>query len=424
MEAEDVLAADAAHVWHPYASVGATPFGVVTGAHGVRLQFADGKEPIDAMSSWWAAIHGYRNPALDAAVRSQLDRMSHVMFGGLTHEPAARLASRLAEMTGLERVFFADSGSVSVEVALKMALQFQRGVGHPERTRFVTIEGGYHGDTFGAMSVCDPIGGMHSMFADVLPQQTFLPKPPPGLETDLTGWIAQCENILDGLDDIAAVIVEPILQGAGGMYIYPPGAVSWLADQARARGWLLILDEIATGFFRLGETAFAFERIGVRADILCVGKALSAGYLSLAATLCARNVSDGIDASESGVLMHGPTYMANPLACAVANASLDLIAEHDLTDRIRAIESGLTSGLAPARGLPGVADVRTVGAVGVIQLDEPVDVPAATQAALDHSVWIRPFRDLIYAMPPFITTPAEVDQITTAMIAAAKASLR
>ncbi len=421
MDAADVLAADAAHVWHPYASVGATPFGVVTAAEGVRLEFSDGTHVIDAMSSWWAAIHGYRNAHLDAAVVHQLGRMSHVMFGGLTHEPAARLASRLAAMTGLEHVFFSDSGSVSVEVALKMALQYQRGSGHPERTRFVTIEGGYHGDTFGVMGVCDPVGGMHSMFADVLRPQTFLPRPPAGLDADLTDWIALCRPLLEGLDDIAAVIVEPVLQGAGGMHIYPPEAVRWLADQAQARGWLLVLDEIATGFHRIGETAFAFERIGVQPDILCVGKALSAGYVSLAATLCTQAVSAGIDASESGVLMHGPTYMGNPLACAVANASLDLLAAHDVTDRVRAIETDLTRGLAPARGLAGVDDVRTIGAVGVIQLDRPVDVPAATRAALDHGVWIRPFRDLIYAMPPFITEAADVEQITTAMLAAATA---
>jgi adenosylmethionine-8-amino-7-oxononanoate aminotransferase len=435
MNHDERMAADAAHVWHPYAAVGAIPFGEVSGAQGVRLEFADGQQPIDAMSSWWAAIHGYRNPTLDAAAIAQLGRMAHVMFGGLTHEPAVTLASRLTSMVnggaltdgatrgGLERVFFSDSGSVSVEVALKMALQFQRGTGHPERTRFVTIEGGYHGDTFGAMSVCDPVGGMHAMFSDVLRQQVFLPRPPAGLDADIAAWAAACEPVLEQLDDVAGVIIEPVLQGAGGMYIYPPEAVRWLADQAHARGWLLILDEIATGFLRLGETTFAFERVGVRPDILCVGKALSGGYLSLAATLCTLDVSAGIDASESGVLMHGPTYMANPLACAVANASLDLLAEHDVTDRVRTIENGLTSGLAPARGLVGVEDVRTIGAVGVIQLDRPVDVPAATRAALDHGVWIRPFRDLIYAMPPFITSPTDVDQITKAMLAAAEASL-
>ena len=422
-----LLAADAAHVWHPYAPVGATPFGVVTGAKGVRLEFADGSTPIDAMSSWWAAIHGYRHPRLDAALADQAGRMAHVMFGGLTHEPGVTLATRLAAMTGLPHVFFADSGSVSVEVALKMALQAQRGGvngkgGHPERTRFVTLEGGYHGDTFGAMSVCDPVGGMHSMFADVLPQNTFLPRPPAGLEADLGEWIADCTPVLDRLDDVAAVIVEPVLQGAGGMYIYPPGAVRWLADQAEARGWLLILDEIATGFGRAG-TMFASERAGVTPDILCVGKALSAGYLTLAATLCSARVARAIEASESGVLMHGPTYMANPLACAIANASLDLLDEVNALDAVSDLESWLATGLEPARDLPGVAEVRTIGAIGVIQLDRPVDVALATGAALDHGVWIRPFRDLIYVMPPYVSASADVAQICTAMLAATKSSI-
>lgn len=430
MDPDALLAADAAHVWHPYAPVGATPFGVVTGAKGVRLELADGRTPIDGMSSWWAAIHGYRHPVLDAAVTDQLGRMSHVMFGGLTHEPGVRLASRLAAMTGLPHVFFADSGSVSVEVALKMALQAQRGGvdssgGHPERTRFVTIEGGYHGDTFGAMSVCDPVGGMHSMFANVLPQNTFLPRPPAGLDADISEWTTACLAVLDRLDDpqdeVAAIILEPVLQGAGGMYVYPPAAVRWLADQASERGWLLILDEIATGFGRAG-TMFAAERAGVTPDIVCVGKALSAGYLTLAATLCSARVAAAIEESESGVLMHGPTYMANPLACAVANASLDLLCEADALGAVADLESRLTTGLEPARDLPGVADIRTLGAVGVIQLDRPVDVPAATTAALDLDVWIRPFRDLIYVMPPYISSPAEVEQIGAAMVAAAKAS--
>jgi adenosylmethionine-8-amino-7-oxononanoate aminotransferase len=422
MDAVAVLAADAAHVWHPYAPVGTTAFGVVTGAEGVRLEFADGQRPIDAMSSWWAAIHGYRHPHLDAAIRGQLDAMAHVMFGGLTHEPAARLAARLAELTGLSQVFFADSGSVSVEVALKMALQYQRGSGHPERTRFVTIHGGYHGDTFGAMSVCDPVGGMHSMFSDVLRRQTFLPQPPPGLDADLASWIAECEAVLETLDDIAAVIVEPVLQGAGGMYVYPPAAVRWLAGQARSRGWLLILDEIATGFHRLGDTMFASGLAGVTADILCVGKALSGGYVSLAATLCSTDVADGIAASDSSVLMHGPTYMANPLGCAVANASLDLLAEPGLIGRVRRIHDGLRDGLAPALELPHVQDVRTIGAVGVIQLDRPVDIPAATTAALAEGVWIRPFRDLIYAMPPYVATDDDLATICGALLAAAKAA--
>jgi adenosylmethionine-8-amino-7-oxononanoate aminotransferase len=433
MNPDDVMHADAHHVWHPYATARSSPvFGVVSHASGVRLTVeprssADGQGPrevIDAMSSWWAVIHGYRHPHLDAAVRDQLERMAHVMFGGLTHEPAATLASRLADLTRgrLPHVFFSDSGSVSVEVALKMALQYQRGAGHSERTRFVTIRGGYHGDTFGAMSVCDPVGGMHSMFADVLTAQTFLPQPPAGLDADITAWTAACEPILDGLGDIAAVIIEPILQGAGGMYIYPPDAVRWLADQASHRGWLLILDEIATGFYRLGDTRFAFERAGVTPDILCVGKSLSGGYISLAATLCTSAVADGIEASDSNVLMHGPTYMANPLACAVANASLDLLADPELPARVGVIQDGLAAGLAPALDLDHVVDVRTIGAVGVIQLDRPVLVHEATEAALAQGVWIRPFRDLIYAMPPFISEAEDIAQIAAGMLAAATSS--
>jgi adenosylmethionine-8-amino-7-oxononanoate aminotransferase len=422
---EDLLAADRRHVWHPYAAAGDGAVAAVRDASGIHLRLADGRQVIDAMSSWWSVVHGYRHPVLDEAVRSQLGRMSHVMFGGLTHEPAITLASRLATMTGLERVFFADSGSVGVEVALKMALQFQRGVGHPARSRFVTIRGGYHGDTFGAMSVCDPDGGMHSMFSDVLPQHTFLPRPPGGLDAPLEEWIAECEPVINRLDDVAAVIIEPILQGAGGMHIYPSAAVQWLAEQARDRGWLLILDEIATGFHRIGlAQRFAFQRAQVKPDILCVGKALTAGYLTLAATLCSQDVADGISASESGVLMHGPTYMANPLACAVANASLDLLDAYDPAVTWEGAESHLREGLAPALELPGVHEVRVIGSVGVIQLDRPVDVSAATTAALDAGVWLRPFRDLIYAMPPYICETAELAQITAGMVAAAKANHR
>jgi adenosylmethionine-8-amino-7-oxononanoate aminotransferase len=263
---------------------------------------------------------------------------------------------------------------------------------------------------------------MHSMFADVLTAQTFLPQPPAGLDADITAWTAACEPILDGLGDIAAVIIEPILQGAGGMYIYPPDAVRWLADQASHRGWLLILDEIATGFYRLGDTRFAFERAGVTPDILCVGKSLTGGYISLAATLCTSAVADGNEASDSNVLMHGPTYMANPLACAVANASLDLLADPELPARVGVIQDGLAAGLAPALDLDHVVDVRTIGAVGVIQLDRPVLVHEATEAALAQGVWIRPFRDLIYAMPPFISEAEDIAQIAAGMLAAATSS--
>lgn len=409
-------------MWHPYAAADGGALAAVQDASGVRLRLDDGREVIDAMSSWWSVVHGYRNPYLDDAVRTQLGRMAHVMFGGLTHEPAVTLAQRLTAMTGLDRVFFADSGSVSVEVALKMALQYQRGLGHPERARFVTIRGGYHGDTFGAMSVCDPDGGMHSMFSHVLPQHTFLPRPPSGLDGDLAEWIARCTPMLDRLEDVAAIICEPILQGAGGMHVYPPAAVRWLADRAHERGWLLILDEIATGFHRIStDHRFAFQHAGVRPDILCVGKALTGGYLTLGATLCAQAVADGIGASESGVLMHGPTYMANPLACAAANASLDLLDTYEPAATWTMAEAQLRSGLEPARELPGVLDVRVIGSVGVVQLARPVDVAAATATALASGVWLRPFRDLIYAMPPYISTTPDLTHITGAMLAAVRA---
>lgn len=420
----DLLDLDRQHLWHPYAAAGGGTVAVVRDASGVRLRLQDGREVIDAMASWWSVIHGYRHPDLDDAARQQLSRMAHVMFGGLTHEPAVTLATRLTGLTGLDRVFFADSGSVSVEVALKMALQYQRGIGHAERSRFVTIRGGYHGDTFGAMSVCDPDGGMHAMFTDVLPQHTFLPRPPGGLDADISEWVAACRPMLDGLDDVAAVVVEPVLQGAGGMHVYPPEAVRWLADQARERGWLLVLDEIATGFHRIGgDDLFAFQRFGLAPDIVCIGKALTAGYLTLAATLCTDAVAAGVSASESGVLMHGPTYMANPLACAVANASLDLLQAYDDASPWAGIEGVLRRELQGARELPGVLDVRVIGAVGVIQLDRPVDVRAATNAALDAGVWLRPFRDLIYAMPPYVCTADDLAAITAGMLAATRASV-
>lgn len=416
----DLLALDRAHVWHPYAPAGSTPFGVVSGASGVRLRFADGAELLDGMSSWWASIHGYRHPALDGAVRDQLDAMAHVMFGGLTHEPAVRLCERLARLTGLDHVFLADSGSVSVEVALKMALQFQRGAGHPERTRFLTIRGGYHGDTLGAMGVSDPVGGMHEMFSDVLAPTVYLPRPPAGLDASLENWRAEAEPLAEAhADQIAAVIVEPVLQGAGGMHIYPPAVLRVLREWAEEHGWLLILDEIATGFCRTG-TWFAAQRAGVRADITCVGKALSGGYLSLAAAICSADVVAGIEASESKALMHGPTFMGNPLACAAANASLDILTAGDPLVSVARIEAELTAGLAPATDVAGVRDVRTLGAVGVVQLDHPVDVAKATRAAADAGVWIRPFRDLLYVMPPYVSTTADVEQMARAVVAAAE----
>ncbi len=418
-----LLAFDREHLWHPYTSMTEpTPTRLVVGAEGTRLRLADGREVVDAMSSWWAAIHGYRHPALDAALTTQAGDFAHVMFGGLTHEPAIRLAQRLVSLAphGLDHVFLADSGSVSVEVALKMVLQFQRGAGRPERTRLLTVRGGYHGDTFGCMSVCDPVGGMHSMFTGTLPVQVFAPRPPADAD-GVDAWSAEVAELAEQYDNtLAGIIVEPLLQGAGGMHVYPARCLTVLREIADRHGLLLVLDEIATGFGRTG-TMFAAEAAGVSPDVMCVGKALTGGYLTLAAALCSSRVAAGVSASESGVLMHGPTYMGNALACSVALASLDLLESADWSGQVRRINAALTLGLAGARELPGVADVRTLGAVGVVQLDHEVDVVAATNAALERGVWIRPFRDLVYTMPPYVSSDDDLAAITEAIQAAVRA---
>ncbi len=414
---------DRRHVWHPYSALPGElrPLPVVS-AEGVRLRLADGRELIDGMSSWWCAIHGYRHPALDAAVREQLERMAHVMFGGLTHEPAVRLAERLVEISpdGLEHVFFADSGSVSVEVAIKMALQYQRAVGHPERTRLLTVRGGYHGDTFGAMAVCDPVGGMHSMFSDVLAEHVFAERPPDGFDAPLDeAWAEHVAALLDRhAHELVAVIVEPVVQGAGGMRFHSPACVSLLRGLCDKYELLLLLDEIATGFGRTG-SMFACEHAHVAPDIMCVGKALTGGYVTLAATLCTSEVAEAISAGEGGALMHGPTFMANPLACAVALASLDLLADGRWREDVAQIEAGLREGLAPAREMSGVVDVRVLGAIGVVQLDHEVDVAAATVAAVEHGIWLRPFRDLIYAMPPYVIDDEDLARVAEGLVAGA-----
>ena len=421
---EALLALDREHLWHPYASMtDPAPTRLVSSAHGVRITLADGTELVDAMASWWCAIHGYRHSALDAALHAQADSMSHVMFGGLTHEPAITLAESLLRLSAapLQHVFFADSGSVAVEVALKMARQYQRGLGSPERTRVLALRGGYHGDTFGAMGVCDPVGGMHAMFAESLPEQVFAPRPPAGFDVDPGSFVvwesATRALVAQHHHQLAAIICEPVLQGAGGMHVYPPQCLRVLRDLADEHELLLVVDEIATGFGRTG-AFFAAEHAQVAPDICCVGKALTGGYLTLAATLCTSQVAAGIGRSESGVLMHGPTFMANPLACAVANANLALLADGSWHDDVGRIASRLADGLAPARELSGVADVRVLGAVGVVQLERPVDVTRATDAAASHGVWLRPFRDLVYTMPAYVMGDDDLDRVCTAMLAA------
>ncbi len=421
---EQISAIDAAHLWHPYSAIGAEalPPVVAVAAHGAWLTLIRDGHPIralDAMSSWWTSIHGHGHPALDAALTTQLITMNHVMFGGLTHEPAARLARLLVELTpsGLDTVFFSDSGSVSVEVAVKMALQYWRSRGRPAKHRLMTWRGGYHGDTFTPMSICGPDGGMHSLWTDILAQQVFAPQVPRDYDP---GYSAAFEaQLAEHAAELAAVVVEPVVQGAGGMRFHDPRYLCDLRDICRRHDVLLIFDEIATGFGRTGEL-FAADHAGVSPDIMCVGKALTGGYLSLAATLCTTGIAHTISTGAAGALMHGPTFMANALACAVSVASIEVLLAQDWRSRIVEIAAGLTAGLEPARALPAVTDVRVCGAIGVIECDRPVDLTVATPVALDHGVWLRPFRNLIYAMPPYICPPAEIAQITSAMVEVAR----
>jgi adenosylmethionine-8-amino-7-oxononanoate aminotransferase len=410
---------DREHLWHPYTSMldPQTTFPVVA-ADGVELELADGRKLVDGMSSWWAAIHGYNVPQLNAALVSQAQKMSHVMFGGLTHEPAAQLGRRLVEITAepLQYVFLADSGSVAVEVAIKMALQYWLAQGQSKRQRLLTVRGGYHGDTFGAMAVCDPVNGMHGLFSGVLAHHLFAPVPEC---RDDSEWdeahIAEFERLLRGhQNEVAAVILEPIVQGAGGMRFYCPEYLRQVRALCDEVGVLLILDEIATGFGRSG-TLFAYEQAGIVPDILCVGKALTGGTLSLAATLTTERVAKGISADGSGVLMHGPTFMANPLACAVANASIDLLLASPWQQRVVAIEAQLQTELAPCAEFDCVTEVRVKGAIGVVEMKEPVDMRWIQPRLVELGVWIRPFGRLLYVMPPFVITSQQLGQLTAAI---------
>jgi len=418
----DLLDFDREHLWHPYSSM-TSPGTVhpVESASGVRLRLRRGDElteVVDAMSSWWCAIHGYAVPELDAAAKDQLGRMSHVMFGGLTHEPAVRLAGQLLDLLpGYDHVFFTDSGSVAVEVAMKMVWQAQYGTG---KTRFLTIRGGYHGDTFSPMSVTDPDSGMHSLYKGIVPEHVFAPRPPASADrASLDVWKQETTRLFEQhAHEIAAVIVEPVLQGAGGMHVYSPAANEHLIALARAHGALVIHDEIATGFWRTGPRFVGDLLDGAQADIVCVGKALTGGYLSLGAVLATSAVAAAVDASPAGGMMHGPTFMANPLACSVASASVDLLESYDSAANIARITSRLVEGLAPAREIAAVTDVRVLGAVGVVELTGPVDVPRVTEAALDRGVWARPFRNLVYTMPPYVTSDEDLTTITAALVGA------
>ncbi|MFF4183148.1 adenosylmethionine--8-amino-7-oxononanoate transaminase [Streptomyces sp. NPDC001691] len=420
----DLLDLDRRHVWHPYGPMpGRQEQLLVESASGVRLRLAEPahgqRELVDGMSSWWSAVHGYNHPVLNEAARAQLDRMSHVMFGGLTHEPAVRLAARLVEITPepLQHVFLSDSGSVAVEVAVKMCLQYWRSVGQPRKQRLMTWRGGYHGDTWQPMSVCDPEGGMHELWQGALPRQLFVGAPPSEFDEAYADELRTA--IERHADELAAVIVEPVVQGAGGMRFHCPAYLRVLREACDEHGVLLVFDEIATGFGRTGEL-FAAGHAALSPDVMCVGKALTGGYVSMAATLCTSRVADGISSGEVPVLAHGPTFMGNPLASAVALASIDLLLGQDWRGEVKRLEAGLLDGLAAAHSIEGVRDVRVLGAIGVVQLDHDVDMKAATAAAVREGVWLRPFRDLIYTMPPYVTGDDDLARVCRAVCAAAR----
>lgn len=412
------LAYDREHIWHPYSRMAKPgPVFPVASASGVMLTLDDGRQLVDGMSSWWAAIHGYNQPELNAAILNQCESMAHVMFGGLTHAPAVDLAKRLIDLTAptLQKVFFADSGSVAVEVALKMAVQYWQAQGEPNRQRMLVLKSGYHGDTFATMALADPDSGMHRRFGSLLADHLFAPPPPPASQTwDQAVMEPVARLLADHHSQLAAVVLEPLVQGAGGMRVYAAQYLREIRALCDQYGLLLILDEIATGFGRTG-TLFAYEQAGIEPDILCVGKALTGGYMSLAATLASDRVASGIAADGDGTLMHGPTFMANPLACAVANASIDLLLASPWQQRVQGIEQQLLQQLDPCRHLELVADVRVKGAIGVIELTQPVDMDWIQPRLVELGVWIRPFGKLLYVMPPYIMSSDQLTQITHAM---------
>lgn len=418
---EEQLKFDADHIWHPYSSAtNPSPTFLVERCEGVTIELADGRKLIDGMSSWWCTVHGYNHPRLNQAMTEQIAKMSHVMFGGFTHNPAVELSRRLVDLTpqGLERVFLADSGSVSVEVAIKMAIQYQASRGKPQKHRIMTVRNGYHGDTFGAMATCDPVTGMHHLFQQSMPQQLFAEAPPLGFERAFQ--LSDLDSVRDLLarhaGETAAFIIEPITQGAGGMRFYSPDYLAALAELCKANDVLLIADEIATGFGRTGKL-FAVEHAGICPDILCLGKALTGGTMTLAATLCTAEVANGISHGEAGVFMHGPTFMGNPLACRVACESIDLLIENDWSNQVSQIESTLIEELSPLSENDSVATIRVLGAMGVIEMKHPVDLNEIQPLLVEQGVWLRPFGKLIYMMPPFIITKTELQQLCRATAA-------
>ncbi|WP_457577028.1 adenosylmethionine--8-amino-7-oxononanoate transaminase [Desulfomarina sp.] len=415
--AEEILAFDRKHLWHPYTSIEKPlPVFLVESADGCRIRLNDGRELIDGMASWWSVIHGYNHPYLNNAIKEQVDSLAHVMFGGLTHEPAVTLAKMLIEHMpqGLNRVFFCDSGSIAVEVAMKMAMQYSFGLGINGKNRFLTIRSGYHGDSFHAMSVCDPVGGMHSIYRGVLPEYYFADTPRCRFSEDWDeGDIESFETLIrNNHQRICAVILEPIVQGAGGMRFYHPQylrKVRALCDEFEV---LMIADEIATGFGRSGEL-FGCDHAGVTPDIMCLGKALTGGYMSMAAVVAGEHVGRVLSENEPGVFMHGPTFMANPLGCRVAIASLELLFGSDWRAGVKAIESELKKGLAPCRQLETVADVRVLGAIGVVELKKPVDMERIQKRFVEHGIWVRPFGRLVYVMPSYIIKNDELEFLLT-----------